>query len=107
MRSRLPSRYWIAWKTGEACGLTADPVGGVEVGEPQRGHRRDERRAAGLVTADLDAVAGGAVVVGGVDDAGGEPQHPPLDLVEHVEVGFAGHAPMLPPQSELSRCRCG
>ena len=22
-RSRLPSRYWIAWKTGEACGLTA------------------------------------------------------------------------------------
>src|SRR5215212_5478879 len=23
LRGRLPSRYWTAWKAGEACGLTA------------------------------------------------------------------------------------
>ena len=38
------------------------------------------------MAADLDPVAGGAVVVGGVDDAGGEPQDALLDLVEYVEI---------------------
>ena len=50
--------------------LDRDPVRPVEVGEVQRGHRGDQRGAGRLVAADLDPVAGVAVVVGGVDDPG-------------------------------------
>jgi hypothetical protein len=39
------------------------------------------------VAADLDAVAGVAIVVGGVDDAGRQPQHPLLNRVQDGQVG--------------------
>ena len=38
------------------------------------------------MAADLDAVPGLAVAVGGVDDAYREPQHAPLDLLQHVQI---------------------
>ena len=41
---------------------------------------------------DLDPVAGGAVVVGGVDDPHRQPQDALLDLVEDVEVDAGGGA---------------
>ena len=66
--------------------LDRHPVLGVQVGEPERGHRGDQGGAGRLVPADLHPVAGVPVVVGRVHDPGGEPQHPPLDLVEDVEV---------------------
>ena len=58
---------------GRRVRLDADLVRGVEVREVQRGHDGDQAGARCLVTADLDAVAGIAVMVGGVHDAGGEP----------------------------------
>ena len=55
--------------------------------------------------ADLDAVTGVAVVVGGVHDAGGQPQHALLDGVQDIEAGVGavdhrrgvGHAALLRP----------
>ena len=95
----------MAWKTGDACGLTLTRSGGVEVREVQGGHDGDQAGAGGLVAADLDAVAGVAVVVGGVDDAGGQPQDALLDGVEDIGVGVGpghprrgvGHAALLRP----------
>jgi hypothetical protein len=49
--------------------------------------------------------------VRGVDDPGGQPQHPPLDFVEHLLVHGCptfvdplGHHPMLPRPAGLSTC---
>jgi hypothetical protein len=67
--------------------LDADLVGGVEIREVQRGHDGDQAGAGGLMAADLDAVAGVPVMVGGVDDAGRQPQHAPLDRVQDIGVG--------------------
>jgi hypothetical protein len=45
------------------------------------------RLAGRLVAADLDAVAGVAVMVGRVHDPGGQPQDALLDLVQHLRAG--------------------
>ena len=66
--------------------LDADPVTGLEVGEVQGGHRGDQGGAGGLVAADLDAVPGAPLVVGRVYHADRQPQHPPLDLRQRLQV---------------------
>ena len=62
--------------------LDGDAVGGVQVGEPQRGHGGHHRGAGRLVATDLDPIRVVPVVVGGVHDPGREPQHALLDLLE-------------------------
>jgi hypothetical protein len=54
--------------------LDDDLVRGIQVREVQGGHDGDQAGAGGLVPADLDAVAGVAVVVGRVHDAGRQPR---------------------------------
>ena len=73
--------------------LHADPVLGGQVGEVQRGHRGDQRGTGGLVAADLDPVPGGPLAVGRVHHPHRQPQHPALDLIQHVQIhgGAAGH----------------
>src|SRR5207302_8414918 len=86
-------------------GLDADLVRGVEVAEVQGGHDADQAGARGLVAAYLDAVTGVAVVVGGVDDAGGQPQDALLNGAEDLGAGIrpghprpgVGHAALLRP----------
>ena len=76
--------------------LDAHAVRCVEMGEPQGRHHRDQRGARGLVTADLQPVDIGAVVVGMVDHPGRQPQHAALDCVEYIEVRLptgVRHAP--------------
>jgi hypothetical protein len=70
--------------------LDRHPVLGAQLGEPERGHQADHRRARGLVAADLHAGAVLADAVGVVDDRRGEPQHPPLDRPQRVEVRRRG-----------------
>ena len=70
--------------------LDADLVAAAEVGEVQRGHRRDQAGAARLMPPDPDPVTGVAVPVRGVDHPDGEPQHPAGDLLEHVRVRLTG-----------------
>ena len=53
----------------------------AEMAEPQRRHDGNHRGARGLVTPDLEAVGVWSIVVGGVDDAGGQPQDPLLHLL--------------------------
>ena len=45
------------------------------------------------MAADLDAVAGVAVVVGGVDDAGRQPQHALLDFLKNGQVSARAVGP--------------
>ena len=67
--------------------LHAHPVRRVQVREVQRGHDGHQARAGGLMTADLHAVTGVALMVGGVHDPRGQPQDALLDLGEHRRVG--------------------
>ena len=71
-------------------GLDAHPVRGGQVLEPQRRHQGDHRGARGLVTSHLDPGGVGPPGVRRVHDARGEPQHPPLHLVEDRVVGTTG-----------------
>ena len=66
--------------------LHAHAVGRLEHAEPQRGHQRHHRRARRLVPADLHARAVRPHAVGVVDDRRGEPEDPPLHLVEDLEI---------------------
>ncbi|GAA1758477.1 hypothetical protein GCM10009810_17580 [Nostocoides vanveenii] len=70
--------------------LYADAVGGVQVREPEGGHRGDQARAAGPVPTDLDPVARDAFAIGGVDDPRGEPEDALRDLIEKVPSGRSG-----------------
>jgi hypothetical protein len=66
--------------------LDRDAIGRAQVLEVERRHDRDDRRGRRLMAADLDARVARAQLVGVVDDAHREPQHAPLDGVEHVEL---------------------
>ena len=52
----LPSRYWMAWKIGLACGFTATPILRPQDVQIERGHDRRERCARSLMTANLQTV---------------------------------------------------
>ena len=88
-RSSRPSRYSIACRTGEACGLTRHAVARVQVGDVQS--------AVISVTIDADdawwpptfsSSPLRPLAVRVVDDPDGEPQHAPLDRGERREVGL-------------------
>ena len=67
--------------------LDADPVGGVQVREPQRRHRGDQARTGGLMPTDFEPVGVDPIMVGVVDDPGRQPQHSLRDLVEQLGSG--------------------
>ena len=70
--------------------LHRDAVLGAQLGEPERRHQAHHRGARRLVAAHLHPGAVLAHAVGVVDDRGGEPEHPPLDGLECLEVRRRG-----------------
>lgn len=66
--------------------LDGDAVRRVEVREVERCHGCYQAGTAGLVTADLYPIAGGAVVVRAVDNARGQPKDALRDVLEQLRI---------------------
>ena len=84
---------------GPGMRLDRDPVVGAERAEIKRGHDRAHRRAARLVPADLQPVAGFAQVIGIVDRPRRQKAQFVVEDREGVEIG-TGH------RSALANARC-
>lgn len=70
-------------------GLDAHSIVGLEVLEPQCGHRGDKAGTGRLMAPDLDAIGIGTLAVSTVDHADRKPQHALLDLLQCLEVRAA------------------
>ena len=83
----------MAWKTGEAWGLTATLSSPLRWPNQSAVMIDDHRRRRGLVAADLDCPPRdcGALVVGVVDHAHGQPQDALLDRLERGQIRAVRH----------------